>query len=79
MDDKKKTIAQIDNEIKKDNKSSKDSLAKEILHDEYDYHVNPKEAQHGRDSVNEQDHHEKRTSGVKKGFCDNNKCDISFD
>lgn len=80
MDNKKKVVVPTDHKInKKENKSSKDTLVKEILNSEFDYHVDPSEIQEGRDHVNEQDHHQTRTSGVKKGFCDNNKCDISFE
>lgn len=76
MDERKKPTNNLDNEIKKANKSSKDSLVKEILNDEFDYSVDEREIQQGRDHTNEEDHHQTR---VKKGFCDQNKCDIYFE
>jgi len=79
MDNKNKSINNNDKEIRKDQKSSKDSLVKEILHDETGFTVNPGEVQYGRDHANEQDRHEKRVTSVKKGFCDQNKCDIYFE
>lgn len=79
MDNKKKTTNNLEQEIKKIHKSSKDSLTKEILHHEFDYNIDVNETQEGRDHANEQDHHQKRVTGVKKGFCDQNKCDIYFE
>jgi len=79
MDIKKNPINNLDQEIRKDQKSSKDSLAKEILDDENEYTIYPNEVEYGQDHTNEQDHHQKRTSGVKKGFCDQNKCDVYFE
>lgn len=77
MDNEKKSINNSDEKIKKDHKSSKDSLVKEILHDEFEDAPDINEVQYGRDTTNEEDHVKKRH--VKKGFCDQNKCDIYFE
>lgn len=77
MDNTKKPLNNSDEKNKKDRNASKDSLAKEILHDEFDNAVDLGELQYGRDTANEEDHAKKRQ--VKKGFCDQNKCDVYFE
>lgn len=66
-------------DVNKDHKGSKNSFAKDILHQEFDQHIDLDEIEVGRNHENEEDHYQKRISGVKKGFCDQNKCDIYFE